>query len=39
MLSLFLDLIASEKFENIFGDNKAFSLIKSPLANEVKILS
>ena len=39
ILSLFLDFIASEKLENIFGDNKAFSLIKSPDAKEVRILS
>ena len=38
-LSLFLALIASEKFVNIFGDNKAFNLIRSPFANEVKTLS
>ena len=30
MFSLFLDFIASEKFENMFDDSKAFNLIKSP---------
>ena len=32
-------LIASEKFENILDESKAFNFIKSPLANAVKILS
>ena len=32
------DLIASEKYENIFEFNKLFNLIKSPVANEVRIL-
>ena len=39
IFSLFLDLIASEKLEKMLGDNKAFNLMRSPLAKEVKILS
>ena len=39
IFSLFLAFIASEKLENILGDNNAFSLIRSPLAKDVKILS
>ena len=31
IFSLFLALIASEKFENIFGESNDFNLIKSPL--------
>ena len=37
--SLFLDLIASEKFENILEVNKFFNFIKSPVAKELKMLS
>ena len=39
MFSLFLAFIASEKLENIFFERSDFSLIKSPVANDVKILS
>ena len=39
IFSLFLALIASEKFENIFGESNDFNLIKSPFAKEVSIVS
>ena len=37
MPSLFLDLIASEKLENILFDNKLFSFIRSPVEKYEKI--
>merc|ERR1711991_783654 len=37
--SLFLVLIASEKFENILEVSKFFNLIKSPVAKELRMLS